>query len=598
MNESSRSIYTFIGILLLGFILIFSRRGVDPSEITEDEIMKHIRYLSHENREGRSPGTRGSKDVIAYLIKHLRSYGVKPAIDKSYTQPFDIKTGIRLGNINSLEINKDSLSIETDYLPLFFSANGDFSGETVFAGYGFQIMEKELKWDDYKGIDVKNKWVIIMRHSPERKEAHSIYSPYSSMHKKMLVARDNGAKGVIFISQIEDKELYPLTYIPGFKNDTMPVIVLSNEKADRIFDRVGWSIKKIQETMNRSLKPLNFQLGALNINATINLEPVITRGANVVGEIRSRNREYRDEYILIGAHFDHVGMGGKGSGSRKPEEHQIHPGADDNASGTSGLLELAQKISANINHLKRSVLIVGFDAEERGLLGAKHFIKSSPVDIKNITTMINMDMIGRMSDSSYTVGGAGTSPSFEYLLDSLKKGRLFNLNINKPGFGPSDHAAFYSENIPVLFFFSGFHNEYHTPDDTWQLINLRGEKYILDFIYDLTFHLSRSPERPAFQEAGPKNGQMNNPKKFNVTFGIMPSYGSMKEGLEIDGISKKDGPAAKAGLKKGDVIKSINDKPIKDIYEYMDRLSTLKPGMTVPVLIERDKNKITIDVTF
>ena len=598
MNESSRSIYTFIGILLLGFILIFSRRGADPSEITEDEIMKHIRYLSHENREGRSPGTRGSKDVIAYLIKHLRSYGVKPAIDKSYTQPFDIKTGIRLGNINSLEINKDSLSVETDYLPLFFSANGDFSGETVFAGYGFQIMEKELKWDDYKGIDVKNKWVIIMRHSPERKEAHSIYSPYSSMHKKMLVARDNGAKGVVFVSQVEDKELYPLTYVPGFKNDTMPVIVLSNEKADRIFDRVGWSIKKIQETMNRSLKPLNFQLGALNINATINLEPVIIRGANVVGEIRSRNREYRDEYILIGAHFDHVGMGGKGSGSRKPEENQIHPGADDNASGTSGLLELAQKISANINHLKRSVLIVGFDAEERGLLGAKHFIKSSPIDIKNITTMINMDMIGRMSDSSYTVGGVGTSPSFEYILDSLKKGRLFNLNINKPGFGPSDHAAFYSENIPVLFFFSGFHNEYHTPDDTWQLINLRGEKYILDFIYDLTFHLSRFPERPSFQEAGPKNGQMNNPKNFNVTFGIMPSYGSMKEGLEIDGISKKDGPAAKAGLKKGDVIKSINDKPIKDIYEYMDRLSTLKPGMTVPVLIERDKNKITIDVTF
>ena len=598
MNELSRSIYAVTSILLVGFVLIISRSDTSSSEITEDEIMGHIRYLSHENRGGRLPGTRGSKDVIAYLIKSLKSYGVRPAFGKSYTQPFNIQTGIQLGPLNNVIINKDTLVVQTDYLPLFFSASGNFSGEVVFAGYGFQINEKELKWNDYEGIDVEDKWVIVMRHSPERNQPHSIYAPHSPLHKKMIVAKDNGAKGIIFVSQIEDEELYPLKYVSGFKNNEAPAIILSKNKANQIFERVGWSTKKIQDEMNQTLKPLNFQLGILNFDATINLEPVIKKGANVVGEIRSRNRQYRDEYILIGAHFDHIGMGGVGSGSRLPNEYQVHPGADDNASGTAGLLELAQKLSSNINNLKRSVLFVGFDAEEKGLLGSKHFIESSPVKIENITTMINMDMIGRMSDSSYTVGGVGTSPLFEHLLDSLKQGRPFNLVMNKPGFGPSDHATFYTKDIPVLFFFSGVHDEYHTPADTWELINLRGEKHILDYIYDLTYYLSRAPKRPAFQKAGPKKGQMGAPKKFKVSFGIVPSYSSTEKGLEVDGISREDGPAAKAGIIKGDVIKAINEKPINDIYEYMDRLSTLKKGMTVPVLIERKNKEIVLNVTF
>ncbi len=598
MNEFTRSFYAIISILLIGFILIITGNNSSAAEITEDEIMNHIRYLSHENREGRLPGTRGSKDVIAYLVKNFKSFGVKPGIKGSYAQPFDIQTGIQLGKENMLVVKKDSLTVSLDYLPLSFSATGNFFGEAVFAGYGFQIEEENLKWDDYEGLDVKDKWVIVMRHSPEREEPHSIYTRYSSMHKKMLVARDNGALGIIFVSQVEDDDLYPLNYFPGVKNDNMPAIILSKEKANLIFDRLGWSIKKIQQTMNRNLKPLNFQLGVLNINATISLDPIISRGANVVGEIRSRNRQFRDEYILIGAHFDHIGLGGPGSGSRYPEKDQVHPGADDNASGVSGLLELAQKLSANINYLKRSVLLVGFDAEEKGLLGSKHFIQSSPINLNNVISMINMDMIGRMSDSTYTVGGVGTSPSFKYLLDSLKQGRLFNLTMNSPGFGPSDHAPFYSNDIPVLFFFSGFHDDYHTPNDTWQKINLRGEKHILDFIYDLVFYLSRAKERPVFQESGPKKNQMNEIRNFKVTFGIMPSYGSAKVGLEVSSISKKDGPAAKAGMKEGDVIKSINNKPIKDIYEYMDRLNNINPGMTIPVVIERDGKIKTVKITF
>jgi hypothetical protein len=291
-------------------------------------------------------------------------------------------------------------------------------------------------------------------------------------------------------------------------------------------------------------------------------------------------------------------MGGDGSGSRKPNEIAVHPGADDNASGIAGLLELAQKLTSHKSRLKRSILLIGLDAEEKGLLGARHFTEHPIVDLENIITMINMDMIGRMKDSSVTAGGVGTSPAFRPLLDSLSRAKGFDLNMTFPGFGPSDHAAFYAKDIPVLFFFSGYHNEYHTPDDTWKLINLQGEKDILELIYDVVFHLARTPDRPVYTEAGPKQGRMNRDTRFKVTFGIMPAYGSMKNGLEVDALSSPDGPAAKAGIKNGDIIKSINGKTIKDIYEYMDRLEELEKGMTIPVLVDRDGTELRLNLSF
>ena len=598
MNENTRSLYAFIFIVILGLVLIQIRRANSFSEITKNEIMGHIRYLSHENRDGRYPGTRGSKDVIAYLVKRLKSYSVQPGSGQSFIQPFNITTGIELGENNTVRVNDNVLTVGEDYIPLSFSGNGSTSALAVFAGYGFNIEEDELKWNDYEGLDVNGKWVIVLRHSPERNNQHSVYAPHSALHKKMLVARDRGAAGVLFVSQLEDQELYPLKYIPGYKNAGIPAIHLSNDRAEEIFKTVGWSRQMIQETMNRSLESITFELPNTIIESVVNLNFIEARAANVIGVIRSGNRKYRDEYIVVGAHFDHIGMGGDGSGSRKPNENAVHPGADDNASGIAGLLELAQKLTAYKSRLKRSILLIGFDAEEKGLQGARHFTEHPTVDLANIITMINMDMIGRMKDSSATVGGVGTSPVFKPLLDSLSRNRGFNLNMTLPGFGPSDHAAFYARDVPVLFFFSGFHNEYHTPDDTWKLINLQGEKDILELIYDIVFHLARTPDRPVYTEAGPKQGQMNRDTRFKVTFGIMPAYGSMKEGLEVDGISNPDGPAANAGIKKGDVIKSINGKAIKDIYEYMDRLGELEKGMTIPVLVDRDGAEINLSLSF
>ncbi len=597
MSENRQSLYLFIFISCLGFLLILSNRTDSSLDITQNEIMGHIRYLSHESRSGRYPGTRGSKDVISYIIKQFKSYGIMPGSKGSFVQPFDITTGIELGEVNYAILNGDTLIAKQDYIPLAFSENSAISGSLVFAGYGFKIEQEDLQWNDYKNLDVNGKWVVIMRHSPERHNQHSKYAPHSSLHKKMLVARDQGAAGVIFVSQIEDEDLYPLTYNRGYKNAGIPVIHLSNKAADNLFKPFGWSRQSIQETMNRSLTSINFKLNNMKFFVSVELSLKKTRAANVIGTIKSGNRKYRDEYIVVGAHFDHLGIGGAGSGSRDTETQSIHPGADDNASGVSGLLELAQKLSAQRSRLKRSVLFIGFDAEEKGLLGSKHFIKNPTVDIKKIITMVNMDMIGRMEDSSATVGGVGTSPVFRPLLDSLKDGRMFTLGMSNPGFGPSDHAAFYAEDIPVLFFFTGIHNDYHTPRDTWKNINLSGTKKLLDLIYDVAYHLLRTSSRPTFSEAGPKQRQMSN-TTLKVTLGVMPSYVGTEIGLKIDAVSDPDGPAARAGIKKGDIIKAVNGKPIKDIYEYMERLGELRKGMTVPVLIERSKSEMTVSVTF
>ena len=204
MNENKRALYLILLIVALGAILVQTRKLNLSSEITGNEIMEHIRYLSHEDRKGRYPGTRGSRDVIAYLVNRLKSYGVEPGANGSFVQPFNITTGIKLGSTNYAVLNGDTIIAEKDYIPLWFSSNGVTEGSVIFAGYGFDIDEEGLRWNDYDGLDVKGKWVMVMRHSPEREETHSLFTKHSPLHKKMLVARDRGAIGIVFISQLED----------------------------------------------------------------------------------------------------------------------------------------------------------------------------------------------------------------------------------------------------------------------------------------------------------------------------------------------------------------------------------------------------------
>tara|TARA_X000001036_G_scaffold253208_1_gene235670 strand:- start:597 stop:2408 length:1812 start_codon:yes stop_codon:yes gene_type:complete len=603
MTDNKRLLYTISIIIAVGFGFYWFRQvgpqNIGSPDITKSDIMKHIRFLSDDKRAGRYPGTRESRDVISYLINNLKSFGVQPGGENgSYKQTFSLLDSVKLGINNSLSINNKPLNIEQDYIPLWFSGNATLSSNIVFAGYGINMITDSLIWNDYNGLNVEGKWVMVMRHSPERENPHSTYAPHSDLHKKMMQARDRGAAGILFISQIEDTTLIPFKYISGYSKSGIPAIHLSNNIADNILQTLGTSRKTIQNKMNRTLKSESFEIPNITISANVELKNIYSRAANVIGKIISRNHRYRDEYIVIGAHFDHLGYGGPGSGSLKPDTTAIHNGANDNASGTSGLLELAHKLQSNRQLLKRSVLLIGFDAEEKGLLGSKYFITNPTIEKNNIVTMVNMDMIGKMKDSTVIIGGVGTSPKFEPLLDSLSKISRLTFEFDQAGYGPSDHASFYSEDIPVLFFFTGdFSNHYHLPEDDWQDINANGEKQILEVIYKTVIDISRDIERPSFTISGPKNRptQRRNQK---VKLGIMPYYGGTIEGLKIDKIYDPKGAAAKAGIRSGDIIKSINKKPIKDIYEYMKRMEEIRQGQSIPFDIKRDGKIIMLTVRF
>ena len=603
MTENKSLLSTILVIIIVGLCFFWFRQagpGLNgTSDISEKDIVKHIRFLSDDKRAGRYPGTRGSKDVIAYLINQLKSYGVQPAGEgSSFKQTFSILDSVKIGRNNSLKINDRPLNIEEDYIPLWFSGNSSVSAEVVFAGYGINLISDSLVWNDYKDLNVDGKWVMVMRHSPERENPHSVYAPHSDLHKKMIEARDRGAVGIIFISQVEDSTLIPFKYIPGYSKSGIPAIHINNEVADDILNSIGSSRKVVQDKMNSNLKPESFKISDVKISANVELKNIYSRAANVIGKIVSRNHKYRDEYIVIGAHFDHLGYGGPGSGSLKPDTNAIHNGANDNASGTAGLLELAHKLQNNRQLLKRSVLLIGFDAEEKGLLGSKYFIQNPTVEKSDIVTMINMDMIGKMKDSTVVIGGVGTSPIFEKILDSLSMDSGLKFEFDQAGYGPSDHASFYSEDIPVLFFFTGdYDNNYHLPEDDWQSINLKGERQILSVIHNLVIDISRQNLKPPFTLAGPKKQktQRNNNK---IKLGIIPHYGGTIDGLKIDKIYDPNGPAARAGIRSGDIIKSIDKKPVKDIYEYMKRIKDFKKGQSVPIDIKRDGRIIMLTIRF
>jgi len=314
---------------------------------------------------------------------------------------------------------------------------------------------------------------------------------------------------------------------------------------------------------------------------------------NVVGVIPGTS--LKDEYIVIGAHFDHLGYGGPHSGSLDMNSKDIHNGADDNASGVAGMLELASKLSQEQGQNKRSIIVIAFNAEEQGIFGSKHFANN--FDLKNgkIVTMINLDMIGRLRDLNLNVMGTGTSPIFDKILDKAAAKHFLNISKNPDGFGPSDHSSFYVNDIPVLSFFTGAHSDYHKPNDDIEKINVSGQLKVVKMIYDVITDIDDNDAPPQFTEAGPKASKSTGMVRLKVTFGFMPSYSSAGNGLGVDGV-RANGPAGKAGLKKGDVIIEINGSAIEDIYGYMAILEKLNPGESSDVKFLRDNKEIIITI--
>ena len=470
-----------------------------------------------------------------------------------------------------------------------------FNGEVVFAGYGFDINEDSLKWNDYNLIDVKGKIVLILRADPEIEKTTSPFIRYSRDRDKVIQAKDNGASAVLLVSgkvfDPEDK------FEPLAKGDLpvgIPAFRITRKCANHLVEHKNLTIEDIEKKLNDLRKPMSFNTGImLSGKSDVIQTTVPTR--NVVMVIPGSDKILKNEYIVLGAHFDHLGLGGKGSGSRVPDTVGVHHGADDNASGVAMVIELAHKLAASPESHKRSIVVVAFSGEEEGLLGSKQFIDSSNIDLKKVNAMFNIDMVGRLTDSTkLQIGGVGTADQFVRMIRATFDTTVLKLSLSDEGYGPSDHASFYGKNIPVLFVTTGAHLDYHTPADTWDKINYKGMVLISDMAYRIISDMANMDTRLNFQEAGPKVESSRGTRRKGITLGIMPDFaGNVKNGLRADLVTPGK-PAALGGMKKGDIIISINGKPVNNIQDYMFRLNQLKHGETISVEVMRNSQKVVL----
>jgi hypothetical protein len=402
--------------------------------------------------------------------------------------------------------------------------------------------------------------------------------------------------GVLFINGYKpnkEDELIEFKYDRGPLMNDFPIVHVKRNIIDELLKSEGFDLAELQEEIDKNKSPKSFVLGNAKATLSTNINEVKAKGNNVAGYIEGSDPVLKNEYVVVGAHFDHLGWGIDGSLYRG-DEPMIHNGADDNASGTTGLLEIAEKVAANKELFKRSVVFIAFNAEELGLLGSAHTVNNFPVDIKNVSAMFNMDMIGRLNDEkSLTIIGAATSSIWK---DLLEESNTYNfvLKLNDDGWGGSDHQSFTLKEVPVLFFFTGVHEDYHKPSDDWDKINYEGEKQVTDFVYNIlekTSGLETRPDYVKVERSAPKGGG----GYAKVYVGTIPEFGWNGEGFKLGGVSE-GGPAQKAGLQGGDIMIQFGDKKVANIYDFMYGMNDHKPGDTVKVKVLRNGEEMEFDV--
>jgi len=578
-----KSIFILIAINLLLFYKSISQ---NLYEITEENIKSHISFLASDKLEGRKPGTVTDSLSADYIYNQFKNADMSFFKNEHY-QKFEVISGVTFGS-KDCKLDGQALKFNDEYFTHYNSPNIKLNSEIIFASYGIETENKDI--DNYNNIDVKDKWVMLVNGFPENYSNDSKQSNLAGINTKIIKAKDKGAAGVIIISTeknpLHNKYQYGLTY-------GLPLIIVTEKTADLILKKSGNKITKIIKNLSKNKKVEAFNTKTI-LNANIEVITHKVKTQNIIGYIEGSDEKLKEQFIVIGAHFDHLGFGGEESTSRMPDTIAIHNGADDNASGTAGVIELAKKIGANKSKFKRSIIVCAFSAEELGLLGSKYFVNNLPVEKDSIVFMANFDMIGRYGETLQLLCASSAKE-----LDSLIKISHTDTTLKiKPSLsisGGSDHSSFYYENIPCVFFFTGMHSDYHTPLDDIEKINFAGEKKILDYGYNLLKTIDSSSDRLTYVKSSSKEeGSSRNNMK--VTLGIMPDFTSSENnGLLVGGVTK-DGPAEKGGILKGDIIKAINGKKIENIYDYMTRLGELKAGQKISVEVLRKAENITLKV--
>ncbi len=554
----------FFGIIILFVASCASSHYLPLSDQQLKETLKqHISTLASDAFEGRETGTPGEKMAYEYIIKNFKKSGLKQKGDKGYLQEFNFTSGAEFGPSTQLLINSTFYESGKDFFPLPYSSNGVVTGYVTKLKYG--ITDPKLNTDDYKGkVNLSKRLFVLETGTPDGNDPHGKFGEWD-LRKKIDLAIKKGAAAILFINSDTTSDDPSHDWKNHTAPSTIPVLFVKGHAASVLKDSI-----------------------ITNCTAGAEIIKIEKQGHNVIGFIDNK----AEKTVVVGAHYDHLGYGDEGSLYRGAPA--IHNGADDNASGTAALIELGKFVKGK--KLKKSnYLFIAFSGEEKGLLGSNYFVKHPTIDLKKVSYMLNMDMLGRLKPDEKTliINGTGTSEIWKSVIDSSKTPNL-KIKETDSGIGPSDHTSFYLQDIPVLHFFSGTHSDYHKPSDDEDKINYEGEIMIVHMIENILVRLDESPKLPFTKT---KNEDNEETPRFKVTLGVVPDYAFDGEGMRIDGVT--DGkPASKAGLQPGDIVIQLGDNKVMDMMSYMKALGKFNKGDSTKVKVKRGNVEVEKVVTF
>ena len=568
-------------------------------DLSAPHYLENVSYLASDEMKGRGDGSPELDQAAEYIASQFRLWGLRPMGDgNGYFQKFEVTTGAQAGPRTELQLNGTSLRINEGFVPIPFSNTADFDGPLVFAGFG--ITAPELHYDDYQGIDAAGKIVIVLRHQPQESDDKSPFnsSAHATFINKAINAKQHGARGIIFITGLNhaDEEVGRATRAVETDDLGIPSVHAKRDFVLKILSSAGKDLAALQKKIDTDLRPQSFELPGISGHIATEIIRTKKTVKNVVAALTGSDSTLQNEWVVVGAHYDHLGLGDRNS-LAPSQIGQIHHGADDNASGTAGVLELARLAARNRSEWKRSVLFITFAGEEIGLLGSSYFANHPTIPLKNTMAMINMDMIGRLNNDRLFVGGVGTSPEFKHWLENLNESVGLQLDYSESGYGASDHMSFNAKKIPVLFFFSGLHTDYHKPSDTSEKINANGAIKVLSLVYLTLDRISTEVGRLEYTEVQqPRPSVAGSGGGYGPYFGSVPDFRDDLQGVLFADV-QNNSPAAKAGLKQGDLLVEFDGKPIQNLYDFTYALRSKKPGDVVPVVVKRNGQNLKVDVT-
>ena len=576
--------------------------GAAPPRLDPDRIAHDLAWLADDAREGRGVGTPGIGAAAAYLSDGFRRAGFSPGGDDgSFLQRFEMPVEIRVATAR-LALRGRPLQEGRDFEPFLSSGDGAAHGEVVFAGYG--ISAHELGYDDYRDVDVKGRTVLVLDDRPAG-EKSPLRGPQASellrRAFKIATARAQGAVALLVAPAGPPGKGDPA--LPGnagrdWANPTqqasaLPVLAISWEAASRIVAAAGGpSLARRKQEIDRDGRPASAILSGVDLDLEVAIARRRGMEANVIAILPGSDPKLKREAVVVGAHYDHLGRGQ--FGSLAPDRRgEIHNGADDNASGAAGLLELARAFAAQPRS-PRSLVLAAFSGEEAGLAGSREYVAAPPIPMASTLAMVNLDMIGRLKTGELHVFGSETSPEFPALVRRAADAARIGVNFAQGGFSPSDQTSFLAQGVPVLFFFTGTHTDYHTPDDDADKTNSLGEAQVLEVVYGAVHELLETSQRPSLI-ATPQRDLGDVGPGYGPYLGTIPDFGGKPgEGVLIQGV-RKGSPAEAAGLRAGDRIVEFDGVAVANLEEYAAVLFGAHTGQHVMLVAVRDGERITFE---